>query len=268
MVKKLNLFLYRNYGVDLSRYEESFLDKTIIKRISSLSLLLNSDYLEHIKNNENEVEELTNSLHVNFSEFFRNQLTFSVLESIIIPELIEAKKNKKELRVWSAACASGQEAYSMAISINEFIKDNAIKQKFRIFASDVSDNALAQAKEGIFTEKEIDKVTLRILNLYFKKHGQKFSVIPLLKENIDFSKFDLISDPNFCPPTSIYGNFDVIFCCNILFYYTIENKKIIIDKLTRCLDKNGYIIVGDTERELIKGMGFKEIIKHSCIFIK
>ncbi len=268
MVKKLSFFLNQNYGIDLTRYEESFIDKTISKRISSLNLLFDSDYIEHIKNNENEIEELTNSLHVNFSEFFRNQLTFSILESIIIPKLFETKKDNKELRVWSAACASGQEAYSMAISIHEFIQNNSIKQRFRIFASDISDNAIAQAKNGIFTEKEIERVTLKRLSLYFTKEGQKFSINPSLKENIDFSKFDLISDPNFCPPASIYGNFDLIFCCNILFYYTTESKKIIIDKLTRCLDKTGYIIVGDTERDFLKGLGFKEIIEHSCIFTK
>ncbi len=267
MVKKLNSFLNQNFGVDLNIYEDSFLIKTIIKRASSLDLLLVSDYLEYIKNNQNEVEELINSLHVNFSEFFRNQLTFSILETIVIPKLFETK-NKKELRVWSTACASGQEAYSIAISIQEFIKDNVTKQKFRIFASDVSDNDIAQARQGIYTENEIDKVTLRRIKLYFTKQGQKFSIVPLLKENIDFSKFDLISNSNFCPPASIYGNFDIIFCCNILFYYTIESKKIIIDKLTKCLDNNGYIIVGETERELLKGFGFEEIIEHSCIFKK
>lgn len=202
-----------------------------------------------------------------YSEFFRNSLTFAVLERIVLPSLVLKKKNsgRKEIRIWSAACAGGQEAYSVAILLEELKNQGGENPACRIFATDISETRIEEAREGLFSSESLNNVGLKRLNSCFIRQGPRYIVRPELKKYIDFSVFDLLGDP-ICPSASIFGDFDIIFCCNLLIYYKPEPRKTILDKIAGTLAAGGYIVTDETEREILIGNGCREIVPHAGIF--
>ena len=203
----------------------------------------------------------------NFSE---NPLTFAYLEQIILPSLLEKKKIKKEnqIRIWSAACASGQEAYSTAILCDELIEAKKVDINYLIFATDVDPKVLEQAERGHYQPATLGKVTLKRIQTYFIRKGENYSIAPSIMSYVDFSIFDLLSGAGTCPPASIYGNFDLIFCSNLLFYYKPEYRIRMLEKIGNSLSSGGYLITSETEREIIKGNSYREVFVNSAIFQK
>jgi chemotaxis methyl-accepting protein methylase len=256
--------------INLDGFDTGFLSKTIHKRIAETNSNSENEYLNLLENDSNELTVLHNSLYISYSEFFRNQLTFSVLEKIILPEIILTKKNehKKEVRIWSSACASGQEVYSVAILLNEILQEEFREINFRIFATDYSQHQLSIAEKGQYSSLELNNVTLKQLNRWFDKIGNEYKVTEKVAENIHFSTFDLLSEEFSSPPTSIFGGFDIIFCANLLFYYKPEFQKIILKKMANSLSKNGYLVVGETERDILVKSNFQEVFPQSGIFKK
>jgi chemotaxis protein methyltransferase CheR len=257
-------------GLDISVYDNLFLEKIIKSRMNDTSCKTDQEYLFYLSNVSGEPTELLRQLTNSYSEFFRNPLTFSYLEQVILPQLIEKKKirNENEIRIWSAACASGQEAYSLAILCDELIENNNAKITCRIFATDNNPNELMDARKGDFYSAALGKVSLKRIQTYFTLKGETYTISPQLRDIIDFSVFDLLSDPGTCPPASVYGNFDLVFCSNLLFYYKPEFRNSILEKTGNSLAKGGFIITGETEREIVMGNNYREVFVHSAIFQK
>jgi len=255
-------------GIDLSIYDDSFLDKTLQKRIAETNCSTVDDYCSFIKQNTGEIEIIFNSLHISYSEFFRNPLTFAVLEQIILPSIVMKIKNtsRKEVRVWSAACAAGQEAYSLAILLEELKNRNNKEFTCRIFATDQSDSVIEEAENGRFPENALNNVDLKRVKQWFTKNGDLYSVNQILKDNISFSIFDLFNEKLSSPSESIFGDFDLVLCANLLFYYNNEYRNIIIKKAVNSLTVGGYLITGETEREILKNYNLHEVYPMSGIF--
>jgi len=241
-------------SINLSIYDETFAEKTIHGRMDVTNCHSVHDYIEFLKHNNSESSKLKKALNINYSEFFRNTLTFAFLEHHILPTLIKEKikSRRREIRIWSAACASGQEAYSIAILCNEFSKRLNDDISFRIFATDAAKTEIQKAQTGAYPEFTLRNVTFERINSCFFKTGDSYLIKPQLKEYIDFSIFDLLNEECLCPPASIFGNFDVVFCANLLFYYTPEVQKRILDKVDNCITKNGWLIVGDAEKKIVE----------------
>jgi chemotaxis methyl-accepting protein methylase len=258
------------HDVDILKYDETFINKSIQNRITETKSKSEEEYFAILKQNKKEVAKFLNSLHNNYSEFFRNQLTFSVLEQIIIPSLILKKKESKnkEIRIWSAACAAGQEAYSIAMLFEEYNANNNEKVKYRIFATDQCEKQLTQARMGKFDVSEINNLNFKRVKQWFTKHGDAYFVKPILKKNIDITEFDLFNEKYSCPPVSIFGDFDIVLCANLLFYFKPEYRKRILNKTSNCLSNGGYIITGETEREILMNFNLKEVYSQSAIFKK
>ncbi len=256
------------HQIDISLFDESFLEKSVYNRISILELDSVDAYITRLASDANEACVLNESLHNNYSEFFRNQLTFAYLEQVIIPRLFEKKKNRneKEIRVWSSACAAGQEPYSLAILFDEYIKKRKSNIRYRIFATDVCPKEIDLAENGVYQSASVDKVTHRRIQDYFIQEGNNFCIHPEIRENIDFSIFDLLSDQRICPPASIFGNFDLIFCSNVLFYYKPEHRKLILEKFNNCQCPDAYLVTGEAERDILKSNKYQEIFVNSSIF--
>lgn len=267
---KIIQFINKNYGLDISMYDDSFLEKTIKCRMAAASCETDAEYLYVIANSPEETTVLLDQLGNSYSEFFRNPLTFAYLEQVIFPMLFEKKKitKEKEVRIWSAACASGQEAYSLAILCDELTENVPGKLSYRIFATDINPEELANARNGIYPPASLNKVTHKRLQTYFTPEDDSFRIAPSLGNCIDFSVFDLLSSHCFCPPASIYGNFDLIFCSNLLFYFKPEFRKHILSKTFHCLSPTGYLVTGESEREIVKKSDFREVFAHSAIFQK
>ena len=260
--------LLQNLGIDVIKFDANFLTRTLQKRMSLQNCNKIEEYTSILVEDIEEVNILKDSLHNGYSEFFRNSLTYAVLEHIILPEIIiqMKKNNRKEIRIWSSACASGQEAYSLAILMEEIKEVVGDKIKYRIFATDLDKSKIDYAVKGQYSSSVVNNISGKILEKWFLRNGDSFSVKPELKDHIDFSVFDLFSENFSCPPASIFGDFDIVLCANLLFYYKDEYRKYIIEKTSCSLSEKGYLVVGETERDILKKFGYKETIPKSAIF--
>ena len=182
--------------------------------------------------------------------------------------LKKSTSTRNEIRIWSAACAGGQETYSLAMLLHELLNCHSGEFNFRIFATDQSKIQIKEAQIGQYPEAALNSLKFKRVNQWFTKLGETYTVKPELKENIEFSVFDLLDEKYSCPPTSIFGDFDLIVCANILFYYNPEFQKKIIKKTRNCMSENGYLITGEAERNLLIQSGFQEVYPQSAIFRK
>jgi chemotaxis methyl-accepting protein methylase len=258
------------YRVDISTYDLSFLNKAISSRMLCNHCGSLSEYSDLLENKPEEEKIFLDSLNISYSEFFRNTLTFSVLEHIVLPGLVHQKKTKgnKEIRIWSAACASGQETYSIAMLLEELQSKSDEVINYRIFATDHAENQIEEAQKACYTGATLNNLTDIRLKKWFAIQGDFYSVIPELKKHIDFSVFDLFSEMLDCPPVSIFGDFDIVFCANLLFYYKKADQKIILNKTGNCLKKTGFLITGEAERDILFRNNFQEVYQQSAIFRK
>ncbi|MCD6355358.1 MAG: hypothetical protein J7L95_07400, partial [Prolixibacteraceae bacterium] len=264
----LNVKISKFYpGFDLSVFEESFLEKCFAQRAAVWHCNSLDEYLLTFYNNKQEVDDLIEHLNNHYSLFFRNRLTFETLEKVVIPAFTIKKRaaSHAEIRIWSGACASGQEIYSLAILLEELnlLNNNVVS---RIFATDKCEDTLKHAGEGVYEADNLVNVTKKRVKRWFTLENNKYRVVNELKKNIDFSAFDLLDTGLLCPPATVFGNFDIIMIANVLFYYQPEFRKIILKKVKSNLAEGGVLVTGETEREIAMQNGFREIYPQSAIF--
>ncbi len=254
---------------DVSLYDESFLEKSLEKRLQKTSKESPAAYLRYLSENRAEAESFFRSLNIAYSEFFRNQLTFAVLKQIILPRLVEEKEksSRSEIRIWSAGCAAGQEAYSIAILLDELSAKRGNDIPFRIFATDTSEADLESAREGVYDSGAVQNVRLKHLRTYFTQQGEAYVIDTGLRDRIDFSYYDLLEDRSSCPPTSIFGDFDFVMCSNLLFYYRQDVRQFILNKVSRCLAQKGYLVTGEAERGIVdRTQGYQPVAVPASVF--
>ena len=251
---------------DVSAYSSNFIRNLIRNRMLELKMVDFVVYKEFIEKNISELERLESQLKNSYSLFFRNRLTFETLSHVILPRLATQKADGNEVRVWSAGCASGHEAYSLAIAFETFNKISATTLKYRIFATDRDYNELEQAVLGEYSKPDIGNLTNLETESWFKLIGKKYKINVDLKQYIQFELFDLLDNECTCPPSSIFGAFDIIMCANVLIYYNEEYQQRIISNFQKCMSTNSYLITGEAEREIFISKGFIEIYPQSCIF--
>lgn len=270
-ISQFYLLVERQFpGTNILRYNTVFLNKSIQRRMDEIHCATPGQYLKTIAQNPSETKLLTDSLLNNYTEFFRNPLTFSVLERIVLPSLIlknKASKNK-EIRIWSAACATGQESYSLAMLLEELMNGEKATLNYRIFATDQSEAQVNKARIGLFSADEINNLTMKRVSKWFTNQGNAYFIKQELKNNIDFSVFDLFDERFSSPPASIYGDFNIVVCANLLFYYKPEFREILLEKTGNCLARGGFLICGETEREILLDSHYQEVFPQSAIFRK
>lgn len=270
-VRQLCAIMKDKYSTGISHYDDAFLEKAILYRITETQTRSAAEYLDLLGNSFPESVLLLNSLSNSFSEFFRNPLTFLVLEQNILPALFKNKtdKNIKEIRMWSAGCASGQEPYSLAILTKEFMKTHYTDYDVRIFATDKLENEIMNASKGIYAETALNNTRLLFVKKYFTLSGENYHINKTLKDAVDFSVFDLLDTDAISPPSSIYGDFDLIICSNVLFYYKKEIQHLIMSKLYRSLSFGGFLITGEAETGIVKTYrGFRQFMVPAAVFVK
>lgn len=259
----------QNYRRDISIYDKSFLEKSINKRVGALGLKSSMDYIPYLSESGIEADQFFDSLNITYSEFFRNPLTFAILEQWILPKIIEAKAGASEIRVWSSGCALGQEAYSLAMLLDKLISARPKPTRYRILGSDISLAALLAAKKGVYDVSSMRNVKLSYIDEFFVKEGDAYSVSTKIKEHVTFASYDLLDQIYDYPEESIFGHFDLVFCSNLLFYYLPEQQQFIVDKIMRAIAPNGYLATGEAEKHLIlKQKGIYEVAPPASVFQK
>jgi chemotaxis methyl-accepting protein methylase len=267
-IRPVTDLLLQLQGIDVSKYDDSFLNQSFQKRITETQCVTVADYCIFLEKNKEEAVLLIDSLHISHSRFFRNTLTYSVLEHIVLPLIISERKNskRKKIRIWTAACAAGQEAYSLAMLMEELNNGGSQNIDYRIFATDESESQINEAEKGCYSAEAISNMSLRRAEQWFHKQADTYVVKQDLKKDIDFSVFDLLDERHSSPPVSIFGDFDLVVCANLLFYYKSGYRKKIIETAGNSLATGGYLMTGETERSILMHHGYREIIPQSAIF--
>ncbi len=264
-------FMNKKYALDLSVFDQTFLEKVLLSRMILTSCKTIENYFDLLTNMPEETTDFIQQLSNSYSEFFRNPLVFSILEQHIIPKIFDSntKAGSGEIRIWSAGCASGQEPYSLAIIFDDFKVNRQQEMNYRIFATDSSESELGEAKKGVYDFRSIRNTRLELAEKYFRRVGDSFSIDSKIKSQVDFSCHDLLDLGSVAPPSSIYGDFDLIMCSNVLIYYQPEYRQVILQKFHRSLKKGGFFVTGEAEASIVSSTGmFRQYASPASIFIR
>ncbi|MGR3317861.1 MAG: CheR family methyltransferase [Candidatus Anammoxibacter sp.] len=230
-------------GIHLTKGKE-YLVSTRLEDVSkSLGCPNFTDFYRRVKFNSTPeiIEKIIEAITTPETCFFRDTSPFDALKTHILPEIVERKKTIKSLRIWSAASSTGQEAYSIAMTIQD-MKEMFNGWYIHIMSTDISDKVLKIARSGKYTQFEISRgMPITLLSKYFKDNGNGWSVDEKIKRMVEFRKFNLFD------PYINFGMFDLIFCRNVLIYFETSDKKSILERMAKNLNRNGYLILGSTE---------------------
>jgi len=252
MAKDLALilnYLNEKRGFDSSGYRISMVARRVQQRFSSIKCESYNEYLNYLQKNPDELDHLFDVLTINVSRFFRDTLTFEYIADRVLPAIVYEKKKAADnsIRVWSAGCARGEEPYSIAILIHELLEKEALKTNISIFATDIDGKILKKAQRAAYSFESIKSMKYRLLKKYFSREGEAFQLIPVIRNLVSFSAYDILDKKSYAPPESIFGSFDMVFCRNVLIYFDTEYQEQIFDKLYRSLARNGYLVLGEAE---------------------
>lgn len=227
--------IYSMTGIDLNSYKEKQMKRRIDSLIARHKVSGYENFVELLKTNKETFEEFINYLTINVSEFYRNPEQWDYMDKTIIPELI--KKFGKNLKIWSAACSTGDEPYSLVMALSRHIPLNQIK----IYATDLDKQVLAKAKVGLYTEKAIAGVPDDLKKMYFEKIGLSYQIKKEIKDRVTFAEHNLLADN--------YGkDYNMIVCRNVLIYFTEEAKEMVFRKYYQSLTPGGFLFIGSTEQ--------------------
>jgi chemotaxis methyl-accepting protein methylase len=239
-----------------------------MQAVNSLTI---QEYTEILADNHGELNSLQECLTITYSEFFRSPLIFALLEQVVFPKIITRKEKSglSHIRIWSAGCASGQEPFSLAILLSDLLIKRSYRINWNIFATDISENELKFAMKGEYSSASLENLRKRHLDNYFSAHGNMYLINKGIREHINFSPHNLLDGESISPPQSIFGDFDIIVCCNVLLYYKDDIQRAIVDKFYKSLTDQGYLIVGDEETGLFRlNNNFAPAFSASSIYIK
>ena len=234
-------YMHKNYGIDLSK-KRILIEGRLSNLVEKKGMNSFSQYLDSIKrNNKDEITTLVNKLTTNYTYFYREDNHFKYMQNVILPN--EEKNNKtKVLNIWSAGCSSGEEPYTLAMVIDDYFKYTVSQWKIQIHATDISENVLAKAREGVYTEDTIKNLPDVYKKRYFEKTSDnKYRVLDHIKKNITFKVYNLMDT------LAARNKYDIIFCRNVMIYFNAETKVNIIDKFYDATKPGGYLMIGHAE---------------------
>ncbi|MBU1044898.1 MAG: late competence development ComFB family protein [Candidatus Omnitrophica bacterium] len=233
-------------GVDFSHYRDRVLKRRIALRMRARNVQTYSEYLQVLIHSPEEYEDLFDVLTINVSAFFRDKVVWDKLKRDVFPALI-AKKLKehglRRIRVWSAGCSHGEEPYSLAIMLYELTEKMPEKIKIEIYGSDIDRECLKQAMLGQYDSESVKGLSAYQLRRFFIPVGDKYQIVPHVKELVQFKKRNLIHDPAF-------PGVDMVTCRNVFIYFNRSLQEHLIMKYHGALNDEGYFVMGTSENLL------------------
>lgn len=244
--QKLSKIAYSVSGIKLTAPKKIMVESRLRKRLKALNLRSYEEYLNLLENSNNseELVHFINSISTNKTEFFREARHFEIMKNLIIEK--RKYSSQHQFTIWSAACSTGEEPYSIAISIEELkISEKLLDVNYRILASDISTGALEKAYLGIYEKERLINVDTVKLKKYFMKSKKKdsdlYRVVPEIREKIAFRRINLKTD------YKLDEEFDFIFCRNVLIYFDRKTQLEIVDRIIRYLKIGGILFLGHSE---------------------
>lgn len=244
--------LERHHYVDFSAYKPVNVQRRIERRQHLRGFRTEEEYRKLLSSDAAALDELYQDLLIGVTEFYRDPEAMKELRTKVLDELVKNTPEETPLRIWVPACASGEEAYTIAIELNEALREANVKRKFRVIATDVHRGSIEAASAGIFPEEALSKVPEHVRDRYFLKHRSQYIVEPVLRQKIIFSVHDVLSDPPFM-------HLDLISCRNLLIYLNEAPQARVISMFLFGLRKDGYLLLGPSESLGKFGQEFRTI---------
>jgi two-component system, chemotaxis family, CheB/CheR fusion protein len=254
-------YLYQSHGFDVAVYKRGTLLRRVRKRLDDLGLDAFDAYVDHLQVHPEEFAVLFNTILINVTAFFRDAPAWQFLQSTVIPRILDERPANQVIRVWSAGCASGEEAYTLAILFCEALGMEAFRERVKIYATDVDDDALQRARHGIYALKELDDVPEELREKYFEVRGQSATFSADMRRSVIFGRHDLVTDA----PIS---RLDLLVSRNTLMYFTAEAQKRILTRLHYALNDSGFLFLGRAEMLLTHTNLFAPLDLHHRVFTK
>ncbi|RDV14473.1 PAS domain S-box protein [Pontibacter diazotrophicus] len=250
--------VHERTGIDFSNYKRPTIIRRISRRMAALNFTNLSDYFDYMDVNAEEVVTLSKEFLIGVTKFFRDEEAYQVLADKVIPALVDSKKENDQLRIWVAGCSSGEEPYSIAILVREYMDKVKKELEVKIFASDIDRDALDFAGKGLYPESSLTTVSPERLHEYFLSEEGKYRVCQRVRRMVIFAPHNVVNDPPF-------SRIDLVSCRNMLIYLNPMLQKKVIDKFHYALQVGGYLFLGSSE-SIGDQKSFEEINKKWKIF--
>ncbi|KUJ95717.1 MAG: Chemotaxis protein methyltransferase [Desulfonauticus sp. 38_4375] len=267
---QLRDFIYAQTGIYIGDNRKYLLENRLANRLRDLNLKTFGEYyyfLRYDPSRKDELNRLFDVITTNETSFFRNPPQLKVFQDIILKEIIAAKisKGDKSLHFWSAGCSTGEEPYTLSIILHEVLKQEIDSWKIKITANDLSASVLKSAKRGIYTPYALRTTPPNIINRYFKEIGnEKYQILPQVAKYVEFVQLNL-SDKF---QVKRIPKSDVVFCRNVIIYFSEEVKKNVISYFYDNLQPGGYLFLGHSESLHNLSRSFKPIHHPGSIVYK
>lgn len=247
-------------GIDFTYYKRT----TVMRRIERRMVVTHSSdlvqYAKMLAENSEEAETLVKEILIGVTNFFRDPAFFEKLKNQVISAIVKRTEEKEPIRVWSAGCSTGEEAYSIAILFQEVMEELNVQRDVKIFATDVDAKAIEQAGKGIFAESIMDDVSMERLSKYFLKRNDQYVISKEIRRMIIFAPHNMLSDPPF-------GKLDLICCRNVMIYFQPVLQRGLFAIFHSALKNNGYLFLGKSETASEYAAVFKPVCAQEKIYI-
>jgi two-component system CheB/CheR fusion protein len=248
----LLVYLKESRGFDFTGYKRSSLVRRVNRRMSQVGIPDYQEYLDYLQVHPDEFTALFNTILINVTGFFRDPDAWDYLRAEVLEPLVLSRPADSVIRVWSAGCASGEEAYTLAIALVETLGPEAFRERVKIYATDVDEEQLNEARQATYGEREMQTMPPQLLERYFEQSGNRFSFRKDLRRSVIFGRNDLVQD---APISRI----DLLTCRNTLMYFNAETQSKILGRFHFALADSGVLFLGKAEMLLSHGSLFVPI---------
>jgi two-component system CheB/CheR fusion protein len=242
-------FLKRNRGFDFTGYKRSSLERRIAKRMQEVGVETHGDYVDYLETHQDEFAQLFNTILINVTSFFRDAPTWDYLREEIVPAMLDERGTDHAIRVWVAGCATGEEAYTVAMILASVMGEEQFRERVKIYATDVDEEALEVARHASYSAKQVESVPQEYLDRFFDSADSRYVFRQDLRRTVIYGRNDLVQD---APISRI----DLLLCRNTLMYFNAETQAVILRRFHFALGDAGLLVLGKSEM----------LITHSDLF--
>lgn len=250
--RRASELVYRLTGIVIKEHKREMIQSRLSRRLRALNIGTYADYLEYVQSDDGrgEIGELINVVTTNLTSFFRESHHFDDLKTVSLPKAMAENPNR--IRIWSAACSSGEEPYSIAMTVQDSVAAQA--RDLKILATDLDTNILARAANGVYPADRVSSIPRDMLKSSATERGGEYAFNAKIKSMITFRNLNLLEKWPFSGP------FDIIFCRNVLIYFDSETKRSLVDRMARLIRPGGTLYLGHSEsllgdHELLQSAG-------------
>ena len=239
-VQKIFTLLFNNLNVDFSNYKQTTITRRILRRMALHKIRELKDYTKMLRESTTELEQLYRDLLINVTSFFREPALYDALRKRIFAMVLRDRKPTDAIRIWVPACSTGEEVYSIAICLFEYMNDRGFISPVQLFATDLSEVAIEKARTGIYSKLTLEKVAARRIEKYFINLNGEYQIIKPIRDICIFAIHDLLKDPPF-------SKLDMISCQNVMIYLQPDAQKRILHSFHYALKPDGMLLLGKSE---------------------